>query len=90
MVRDVLGRPQHTVDDQQEVYTRIVCCQSIHRWVRLDETLLLQVLVRLAVVDVALVILKLLHGLLLEDLMSALGLELFGDCKMVVIGKESK
>ena len=45
----------------------------------LDETLLLEILVRLTVVDIALLVLELLHGLLLEDLIPALTLELLGD-----------
>ena len=44
----------------------------------LDETLLLEVFVRLAIVDVAFLILKLFHGLLLEDLVPTLALEFFG------------
>lgn len=44
----------------------------------LDDALLLEILVRLAVVNVALVVLKLLHSLLLEDLVPALQFQLFG------------
>ena len=42
----------------------------------LDETLLLEVLVRLPIVDVALLILKLLHCFVLENLISTFTLEL--------------
>lgn len=45
-------------------------------WTRLDETLLLEILVRLAVVDIALLVLEFLHGLLFENLISTLALEL--------------
>ena len=44
-----------------------------------DETLLLEVFVRLAVVDIALLVLELLHGFLLEDLIPALAFEFLRD-----------
>lgn len=47
-----------------------------HAW--LDKTLLLEVLVRLAVVDVTLLVFQLFHRLLLKDLIPTLSLELLG------------
>ena len=44
----------------------------------LDETLLLQVLIRLPVVDIALLIFKFFHGLLFEYLVSAFTFEFLG------------
>lgn len=42
------------------------------------ETLFLQVLIRLAVVDVAFLVLQLLHSLLFEDLITSLAFEFLG------------
>ena len=45
----------------------------------LDETLLLEILVRLTVVDIALLVLELLHSLLFKDLISAFAFEFLCD-----------
>lgn len=45
----------------------------------LNQPLLLQILVRLAVVHVALLVLQLFHGLLLEDLIATFALQLLSD-----------
>ena len=42
----------------------------------LDQSLLLEILIRLAVVDVSFLVLKLLHRLLLKDLVFAFSLQL--------------
>ena len=47
-----------------------------HAW--LDETLLLEVLVRLAIVDVTLLVFQFFHCLLLENFISTFSLELLG------------
>ena len=48
-------------------------------YICLDETLLLEIFICLAVVDVALLVFELLHGLLLEDLVATFSLKLLSD-----------
>lgn len=51
---------------------------------RLDDPLLLQIFVCLAVVDISLVVFQLFHCLLLEDLVATFLLELLCECKGVL------